>query len=127
MAAISFSLTLSFRVGAKTIHIPRLIPLLGISLRLFSEQPAFLAIIQFLISLSNVQEMQDLLAAIYRCKFTGGVPIDVQRPDITTKFHQEFHAEFVASRRCQVQACITEIIGFVRIASTKESCYAEVK
>lgn len=103
------------------------VPLLRISLRLFPEQPAFLAIIQFLIGLSYIQEMQDLLAAIYRCKFTGRVTIDVQRPNIATEFHQEFDAEFVAPRRCQVQACITEIIGLVRIASTmKQSCYAEI-
>lgn len=119
-----FSLILSFQVGGVKINSHSItVPLLRIFLCLFPEQSAFLAIIQFLIGLSNVQELQNFLPAIYRRQFTCGMSVDVQRPDITTEFYQEFHAEFVAPRCCQVQARITEIIGLVRITSTMERSY----
>lgn len=72
--------------GAKTIRIPAT-PLLRILLRLFPEQPTFLAIVQFLISLGEIQELQDPLAAIDRRELPGRVPVNVQRPDVTPKFH----------------------------------------
>lgn len=110
-----------FLVGgrAKTIRIPTT-PLLRIFLRLFPEQPAFLAVVQFLIGLGEVQELQNPLAAVYRGQLPGGVSIDVQRPDITTEFHQEFYAEFVAPRRRQMQARVAEVIGLVWITSTRK-------
>lgn len=84
--ASNWDIILSHTDGAKTIRIPAT-PLLRILLRLFPEQSAFLAIVQLLISLGEIQELQDPLTAVDRRELPGRVPVDVQRPDITSEFH----------------------------------------
>lgn len=74
-----------------------------------------------MIGLSEIQDLQNPFLAIDSSDFTGGMFVDVQRPDIGTKFNKELDAVLVAAKGREVQGRVAKMISLVGIASGKKS------